>query len=166
MRLVPVGTRPAIIANGAFATMRKKDSYMVEVLVGEDESEDIAVRRFMKQVVQSKVIEKLRARKHKETKIEAYKRRFRERCEARKLERELGITDPNWEELYGMDRDPKPFQEFFSAADPDDADAFLDLMPNVPGDGMFDQFGMDNAKWGGYIDAPNGEPFNQMGGYM
>lgn len=41
----------AAAPRGVFgATMRKKDSYMVEVEVGEDEPEDVAVRRFMKQV--------------------------------------------------------------------------------------------------------------------
>jgi len=55
-----------------------------QVNLGEEEPEDIAVRRFMKAVMDSKLLDKLRARRYTETKIEAYKRRLRERHEARK----------------------------------------------------------------------------------
>ena len=44
---------------------------MIEVNLGEEEPEDIAVRRYMKAVMESKVLEVLRYRKTKETKIEA-----------------------------------------------------------------------------------------------
>jgi ribosomal protein S21 len=124
------------------ATQAKKDSFMVEVEVGEDEAEDLAVRRFMKRVVESKVIEQLRARRTRETKIEAYKRRFRERCEARKLERELGISEQSWNEIYGLDHEAqpsKPFHDFFSGYDPDDPDAYLDAQ-NSLGNGLGEEF--------------------------
>lgn len=100
-------------------------------------------------MVQSKVVEKLRSRRVMETKIEAYKRRFRERCEARKLERELGIKDPTWEELYGRDAEPKPFEQFFSGVDPDDPEAYNAA---APGDDFFSSFTVDDSsKWGGYM---------------
>lgn len=44
---------------------------MIEVNLGEEEPEDIAVRRYLKAVTESKVLEVLRWRKTKETKIEA-----------------------------------------------------------------------------------------------
>jgi hypothetical protein len=76
----------------------RKDSFMVEVSVAEEETEDIAVRRYMKAVMDSKVLEALRARKTRESKIEAYKRRMRERHEIRKL----GIVEQTWEEVRTM----------------------------------------------------------------
>lgn len=84
-----------------------------QVNIAEDESEDSAVRRYMKQVMQSKVIDQLRARRRVESKIETHKRRLRERAEARKL----GIIEPVWDELYGDDTEAKPFDEFFSRDD-------------------------------------------------
>eukprot|EP00195_Chlamydomonas_chlamydogama_P007077 CAMPEP_0202894786 /NCGR_PEP_ID=MMETSP1392-20130828/4108_1 /ASSEMBLY_ACC=CAM_ASM_000868 /TAXON_ID=225041 /ORGANISM="Chlamydomonas chlamydogama, Strain SAG 11-48b" /LENGTH=192 /DNA_ID=CAMNT_0049579577 /DNA_START=57 /DNA_END=635 /DNA_ORIENTATION=- len=153
----------AQVSNGTKVTMRRKDTYMVEVQVGEEEPEDIAVRRFMKAVVQTKVIEKLRSRKTKETKIEAYKRRLRERHEARKL----GLVEPTWEEAYGEDVDPKPFDEFF-ARDPDN-ELYGDFpLPNdefFPGN--YADAGFGDNKWGGYMDqGRTGGYMNQQGGYM
>ena len=87
--------------------------------MADDESEDSAVRRYMKQVVQSKVIDHLRARRRVESKIETYKRRQRERAEARKLR----LVDPTWEELYGEDSEARPFDEFF-ARDDEELDIF------------------------------------------
>lgn len=49
--------------------------------LAEDEPEDIAVRKFMKKVVESRVIEQLRARRYKETPLLERKRRTRERIE-------------------------------------------------------------------------------------
>lgn len=150
-------------------SMKKKDSYMVEVDVAEDEPEDVAVRRFMKQVMQSRVVEQLRARRTKETKIEEYKRRFRERCEARKL----GLVEPTWGELYPMqEMEPKPFDEFFQARDADDPDGATDwsALAGIPGsaDDIFGTFGggyqdASADKWGTYVNPPNGQA---AGGYM
>lgn len=110
-------------ANGSKWFMRRKDSFMVEVQVGEDEPEDMAVRRFMKCVVQSGVINNLRARRTKETKVDTYKRKLQERAMARKL----GIQEPTWEEFYGDDDgEPKPFEEFF-VQDNEEMDIFADM---------------------------------------
>ncbi len=96
----------------------RSDSFMVEVEVGDEEPEDAAVRRYMKLVMQSRVMENMRARKTRETKIEAYKRRFRERCEMRKA----GVVDPTYEELYTT-TEASAFDDYFQRAsganDPD-----------------------------------------------
>ncbi|GFH11718.1 uncharacterized protein HaLaN_07264 [Haematococcus lacustris] len=94
--------------------MRRRDSFMVEVNVGEDEPEDIAVRKFMKKIVDVRLIEQLRARRYLETPKEERKRRLKERIEARKL----GVVQATWEEEYGEDTEYKAFNEFFSR-DPD-----------------------------------------------
>jgi len=125
--------------------MRRKDSYMVEVQVADDESEDSAVRRYMKQVVQSKVIDHLRARRRVESKIETYKRRQRERAEARKLR----LVDPTWEELYGEDSEARPFDEFF-ARDDEELDIFEDIpLTNEPAPAQEDDI-FEAIKYGNY----------------
>lgn len=102
---------PASLPHDGFSIANAPN--VLQVNIAEDESEDSAVRRYMKQVVQSKVIDHLRARRRVETKIERYKRRQRERAEARKL----GLVEPVWDELYGDDTEAKPFDEFFSRDD-------------------------------------------------
>lgn len=161
------GVRPSrspVVANGSKYFMKKKDSYMVEVEVAEDEPEDMAVRKFMKQVMQSRVVEQLRARRTKETKIEEYKRRFRERCEARKL----GIVEPTWEELYPNELDPRVFDEYFQGRDPDDPDSDAGAM-----DDLFGTFGGYDAsadKWGSYVQPANGgayaDGYGTQAGFM
>eukprot|EP00877_Chromochloris_zofingiensis_P001380 jgi/Chrzof1/11242/Cz05g29050.t1 len=159
------GKKLGNVSNGAKWTMKRKDSYMVEVNVADDEPEDIAVRRFMKSVVQSGVINKLRARRHKESKIEEYARRLEERIQARKLR----LVEPTWEEFYGKDDEPKPFDHYFNMKDEDDLEIFdnmdAGLLTDIPlfTEGAFgssDMFGM-----GQY--ARNTNKFgNQQGGYI
>ncbi|KAG1671027.1 hypothetical protein FOA52_014271 [Chlamydomonas sp. UWO 241] len=151
------GIRPrqvAQVSNGCKVFMRRKDSYMVEVNLGEEEPEDIAVRRFMKAVMDSKLLEKLRTRRYKESKIELYKIRMRERHEIRKL----GLVEPTWEEVNGDDPSPKVFDEFFSM-DPDGE--FGMTM------GQDDSFmgAYNDSMWGGYMDGQNRGTWEQ-GGYM
>ncbi|EFJ42299.1 plastid/chloroplast ribosomal protein S21 [Volvox carteri f. nagariensis] len=144
----------ARIANGTLCHMARKDSYMVEVEVAEDEPEDVAVRRYMKLVMQSRVVEKLRARKVKETKIEEYKRRFRERVEMRKA----GIVEPTYEELYSSSEmmDRGPFDDFFSRRDEEDPEGAYDGLGDGLADDIFGNFA------GGYVDRWT----TQSGGYM
>merc|ERR1719217_929273 len=143
------------VSNGSKVFMRRKDSYMVEVLLGEEEPEDIAVRRFMKAVMESKVIDQMRARRYTETKIEAYKRRLRERHEVRKL----NLVEPTWEETNGEDLSPKVFDEFF-AMDPDNE---FGLGPLGQEDGFLG--GYTDGMWGGYMDGQSRGNWEQ-GGYM
>ncbi|KAF5829572.1 hypothetical protein DUNSADRAFT_15887 [Dunaliella salina] len=142
-----------VVSNGSRITMKRKDSYMVEVNVGEDEPEDIAVRKFMKKVMESGVIEELRNRRYKETPLQEWKRRTRERIAKNKM----GIRMPTWEEEYGIDPEVKPFDEFFQR-DPDQAAAFVDGC----------QYQLDGG--GGYMDAwgsnMSGGYIQPMGGYM
>jgi len=171
------GIRPRAVSavSGAMAmTMKRKDSYMVEVNVGEDEPEDIAVRKFMKKVVESRVIEQLRARRYKETPLEEYKRRTRERIERIKLR----ILEPTWEEEYANEPyEVKPFEEFFSQ-DPDNETGFVnDLMQYqdqeyaMAGQGAYmNDANAAGGAWGGYVNSPNaargGYMNAQQGGYM
>ncbi|GLC46134.1 hypothetical protein PLESTB_001193700 [Pleodorina starrii] len=147
---------------GNVCHMARKDSYMVEVEVAEDEPEDAAVRRYMKLVMQSRVVEKLRARKTKETKIEEYKRRFRERVEMRKA----GIVEPTYEELYSSSEmmDPRPFDDFFLRRDEDDPEGTFDGLADGTPDDIFGSFqgGGYVDRWGGYA-AGSG---TQTGGYV
>lgn len=164
------GVRPRVaapVANGSKYFMKKKDSYMVEVEVGEDEPEDVAVRRYMKLVMQSRVVEKLRARRTKESKIEEYKRRLRERIEMRKA----GVVEPTYEELYSNDPDSKPFDDFFQKRDEEDPEGAYD---GLAGDDIFNSFGQGagytDRAWGAYA-APVGGNYaqggaNWQGGYM
>lgn len=143
---------------------KNSGSYMVEVQVGEEEPEDSAVRRFMKQVMDSRVIEQLRARKTVETKIVKYKRELKERIELRKA----GWVEPTWEQMYGLDPDPKPFDDFFDRDDEEENT----LLRRSRDDAIFDvtypdlASGMANGgqQWGGYMDA-NKAPAAQ-GGYI
>ncbi|GAX77839.1 hypothetical protein CEUSTIGMA_g5281.t1 [Chlamydomonas eustigma] len=151
------------ISNGSKVFMRRKDSYMVEINLEDEEAEDIAVRRFMRAVMDSKVVEQLRARKTKESKIEAYKRRMRERHEIRKLiQSGMGGIEPTWEEINGIDNSPKVFDEFFSM-DPDNQFG----MPMGQDDSMFLP-GYNDSMWGGYMDlnASARSTNNWEGGYM
>uniref|UniRef100_A0A7S3QKF1 Ribosomal protein S21 n=1 Tax=Dunaliella tertiolecta TaxID=3047 RepID=A0A7S3QKF1_DUNTE len=136
-----------VVSNGSRVTMKRKDSYMVEVNVGEDEPEDIAVRKFMKKVMESGVIEELRNRRYKETPLQEWKRRTRERIAKNKM----GIRMPTWEEEYGIDPEVKPFDEFYQR-DPEVAASFVD---------GFMQYQLDN---GGYMDSAWGQ--NMAGGYI
>eukprot|EP00798_Chlamydomonas_sp_ICE-L_P007458 gene7458-599_t len=159
------------ITNGSKYTMARKDSFMVEVQVGEEEPEDIAVRRFLMLVSDSRVIEQMRNRRYTETKVEERKRRLRERIERRKNK----VVDATWEELYGQDTDPKPFETFFSR-DGDGNESFF-LNPYPGQDDLFPGTYMEamDTKWGnyandssrtsgGYINGPGQSNF--MGGYM
>lgn len=150
---------------------KNSGSYMVEVQVGEEEPEDSAVRRFMKQVMDSRVIEQLRARKTVETKIVKYKRELRERIELNKA----GWVEPTWEQMYGLDPDPKPFDDFFDRDDEEENT----LLRRSRDDAIFDVSypdlsGMANGgqQWGGYMDAnrttasQGGYIANQAGGYI
>ncbi|WIA29653.1 hypothetical protein OEZ86_012139 [Tetradesmus obliquus] len=165
------------VTNGAKYFMRRRDSYMVEVNVGDTETEDQAVRRYMRAVVQSGVINKLRARRTKETKIETYKRKLAERAQVRKL----GIEEPTWDDFYGPAtvEEAKPFDEFFSHTTDMEADMYQDLplidssyygqalegqlydLSNFSGQsftpGYINNAGQDQ---GGYINQ------QQQGGYM
>eukprot|EP00775_Hariotina_reticulata_P011091 gene11092-11246_t len=136
------------VSNGAKYFMKRKNSYMVEVNVAETETEDQAVRRYMRAVVQSGVINKLRALRTKETKIETYKRKLAERAQARKIPAATtegrGLKDPCSHygqgsslmhncsstglsaEFYGENvEEAKPFDEFFTKGNEDDEDLFL-----------------------------------------
>ncbi|KAI8470491.1 MAG: hypothetical protein J3K34DRAFT_521278 [Monoraphidium minutum] len=107
---------------GPAPLLARRDSFMVEVEIAEDEPEDVAVRRYMKAVMQSGVINKLRALRRKESKIETYKRKLQERAQARRL----GIVEPTWDEFYGenslFDNGMGPFDDFFRSHD--DIDIF------------------------------------------
>eukprot|EP00199_Chlamydomonas_sp_CCMP681_P006809 CAMPEP_0119108044 /NCGR_PEP_ID=MMETSP1180-20130426/13229_1 /TAXON_ID=3052 ORGANISM="Chlamydomonas cf sp, Strain CCMP681" /NCGR_SAMPLE_ID=MMETSP1180 /ASSEMBLY_ACC=CAM_ASM_000741 /LENGTH=274 /DNA_ID=CAMNT_0007093617 /DNA_START=10 /DNA_END=834 /DNA_ORIENTATION=+ len=161
------------VANGSMCTMKRKDSYMIEVNVGEDEPEDIAVRKFMNKVVDSRVIEQLRARRYKESPLEEFKRRTRERIERIKAKEILAT----YEEVYGQDPEVKPFAEFF----PDGSleamtGQFMDssmvanynqdefLSNGVNGQYMTDAGGGNTAVWGNYNNNPPAQGF--QGGYM
>jgi len=65
----------------------------------------------------------LRSLRHKESKIETYKRKLQERAQARRL----GIVDPTWDEFYGenslYENGMPPFDDFFRSPD-DDLDVF------------------------------------------
>lgn len=147
----------ARISNGGKVFMRRNDSYMVEVTVGEEEPEDIAIRRYMKAVMDSRVLDQLRARKVKETKIEAYKRRLRERHEMRKSEFEW----PTYDQVEGVDMSPKVFDEFFSL----DPDGEFGLTGMSSDDFMSSGSFVNDGMWGGYMDSPAGAG-NWEGGYM
>jgi hypothetical protein len=68
----------------------------------------------------------LRARRYKESNIEIYKRKLAERAQARKLK----IEQPTWQDAYGHDDEPRPFEEFFrKGAEADDMDIFGDMSP-------------------------------------
>jgi len=167
------------ICNGTKWTMKRKDSYMVEIEVADDETEDQAVKRYMKSVVQSGVLNKLRARRRKERKIEEYKRKLQERAQARKL----GIVEPTWEEFYGLEEESRPFEEYFRYGEFVDDSIFTsrmnDPMPNlmdfsmtmegysVGGAGAFgDPYSGFQAQ-GGYVTAAPAEGgyMEQQGGY-
>ncbi|KAG2444443.1 hypothetical protein HXX76_001196 [Chlamydomonas incerta] len=170
----PFGTvQPRVAPRLSKCQMARKDSYMVEVEVAEDEPEDVAVRRYMKLVMQSRVVEKLRARRTKESKIEEYKRRFRERVEMRKA----GIVDPTYDELYSAELDPKPFEDFFQLRDDEDPEGAYDGV-GAGSDDIFGSFAggsyTDTTRWGsgypggGYMNTSNsfGSSGGYMGGYM
>ncbi|GBF99995.1 30S ribosomal protein S21 [Raphidocelis subcapitata] len=120
----PASSRPTTAkTRGPAPLLARRDSFMVEVEIAEEEPEDVAVRRYMKAVMQSGVINKLRSLRHKESKIETYKRKLQERARARKLD----IVDPTWEEFYGdnslFDNGMPPFDDFFRSPE-DDLDVF------------------------------------------
>lgn len=149
------------ICNGVKWTMKRKDSFMVEVEVADDETEDQAVKRYMKAVVQSGVINKLRNRRRKMTKIEAYKLRLQERAQIRKLK----IVEPTWEDFYGLEEDSRPFEEYFRyGATYGDGDVFFgsnEPMPNL----LTFNTGMDGYTYGAPpFDAYSG--FQNQGGYV
>ncbi|KAG2493706.1 hypothetical protein HYH03_008220 [Edaphochlamys debaryana] len=168
--------RPTVAPRSAVvAQARKKDSYMVEVEVGEDEPEDVAVRRYMKLVMQSRVVEKLRARKVKETKIEEYKRRFRERVEMRKA----GIVEPSFAELYPTEVVAGPFEDFYQARDEEDPDGAYDGLASGADDifnafgtaaGAYDAGSYGTTRWTGNYAAGGNSSFGNtgtwQGGYM
>ncbi|PNH07638.1 hypothetical protein TSOC_005888 [Tetrabaena socialis] len=151
---------------------RNKDSFMIEVDVMEDEPEDAAVRRYMKLMMQSRVVEQLRGRKTKETKIENYKRRFRERVERNKA----GIVDPTFEELYPTwVMEARPFDDSFQKRDDDDPLGPFDP-PATGSDDIFGTFGgssyTERQQWGSYQSSTTGgyaslgNTSNWQGGYM
>ncbi|KAI8466983.1 MAG: plastid ribosomal protein S21 [Monoraphidium minutum] len=130
---------------GPAPPLARRDSFMVEVEIAEDEPEDVAVRRYMKAVMQSGVIPKLRALRRKESKIETYKRKLQERAQARRL----GILEPTWDEFYGenslFDNGTAPFDDFFKSPD-DDFDVFdNNSMPILD---ALDSTAYDTGSWG------------------
>ncbi|GFR52571.1 hypothetical protein Agub_g15163 [Astrephomene gubernaculifera] len=144
--------------------MARNSAYMVEVdNIADDEPEDVTVRRYMKLVMQSRVLEKLRARRTKETKIEEYKRRFRERVELRKA----GFVEPTFDEVPHPIFD-HPFDDFFNIRDKDDPDGPFDGMA-AGNDDFLGTFGTGEQVWdntsaqGGYVD---GNASTWQGGYM
>jgi len=158
--------KPFKVCNGTKWTMKRKDSFMVEIEVADDETEDQAVKRYMKCVVQSGVINKLRARRRKETKIEAYKRRLQERAQIRKLK----IVEPTWEEFYGLEEESRPFEEYFRYGEYVD-DIFFrtnDPMPNLVDFNMEGyNFNAGGYNAGGYNGDPYSSNFNAgQGGYI
>lgn len=137
--------------NGAKWFMKRKDSYMCEVQVGDEEPADTAVGRFMSQLVQTKILIELRNRRYKETPLLERKRKKMERIERRRNLRE-GIEEPTWVEFYGRDPEPQPFEDMFLEDDEEDFDVFQDMAPLEEEEGFLD---------------PNLNPqFNQFGGYM
>ncbi|KAF6260360.1 plastid/chloroplast ribosomal protein S21 [Scenedesmus sp. NREL 46B-D3] len=144
------------VTNGAKYFMKRRDSYMVEVNVGDTETEDQAVRRYMRAVVQSGVINKLRSRRTKETKIETYKRKLAERAQARKL----GIEEPTWDEFYGpaILEEAKPFDEFFVHTTDMEMDVYQEL-PLLDG-------GYYNQLDGQLYDLSNYNDKNFQAGYI
>jgi len=158
------------VSNGSKYFMRRKGSFMVEVHVSEEETEDQAVKRYMRAVLQSGVLNKLRARRTKETKIEMKKRKLFEKAQARKM----GIEEPSWEEVYGENQDEaKPFDEYFCK--PGDGDeAFDPTTDSLPALDAVDLFGYgtneiidlsrtDLSMQGSYINQ--GQQQQQLGGY-
>lgn len=136
--------------------MKRKDSFLVEVNVGEDEAEDIAVRKYMKAVMDTGVINELRSRKTKEPKKDKYKRELKNRIEAHRN----GVRQPTWPEIHydqPVLMEPGPFNDLYR--DPEGYDFNIDLTGPEGAQGMFNPVATQ-SEWGGYNQQ------NYQGGYQ
>ncbi|KAK9812745.1 hypothetical protein WJX72_002953 [[Myrmecia] bisecta] len=93
--------------------MKGKNTYIVEVTVGEDEPADNAMKRFRRAVSSSGVIFEARRRRYFENTQDEKKRRFKDsRSKRKKLFRVATYDETN------QSLEPAPFAEMFG--DPDD----------------------------------------------
>jgi ribosomal protein S21 len=146
--IVKANTKPRAASNGAKYFMKRSDAFLVEVNVREDETEDSAVRRYMRDVLSTGVLNELRYRKTKEPKVEKYKRELKQRIDAVKA----GVRQPTYHELYNLEGLPAehgPFQDFFNQAEGVDAMEALISTGAEPED-LFGNVDNNNAQWGNY----------------
>ncbi|PRW59257.1 30S ribosomal S21 [Chlorella sorokiniana] len=107
-RLVAGQRLQAACSNGQRTTMKSKSTYQVMVVVGDDEPQDNALKRFRREVMTAGVIPEVRRRRYFENSVDAKKRKVKEARMAAK--RQTGGIR-SFAQVSGQE--PAPFSDMF-----------------------------------------------------
>ncbi|KAI7842264.1 hypothetical protein COHA_003905 [Chlorella ohadii] len=102
------GQRVAACSNGQRTSMKAKSTYQVMVVVGDDEPQDNALKRFRREVMNAGLIPEVRRRRYFENSVDAKKRKVKEARMAAKRQ-SGGIR--SFGQVSGQE--PAPFSDMF-----------------------------------------------------
>lgn len=145
---LPRSRQQPFVSNGTVQklAMKSRHTFQVEVVVGNEEATDIAMKRFRREVMTAGVIPEVRRRRYFENTVDAKKRKMKE--SRLKAKRFTGAKQ--WGQVIGLE--PAPFSDLFGTAD----DIFAEVL--VEGEGF-------NQREGGYR-REGGYQGNREGGYQ
>eukprot|EP00887_Chlorella_sp_A99_P001576 scaffold8.g1576.t1 len=116
--------RQPFVANGSRVAMKGRNSFQVEVVVGEDEPQDNAMKRFRREVIYAGVIPEVRRRRYFENNADAKKRKTKESRIKAKRERNRPFAVKSFGQAVGVE--PTPFSDLFGS--PDDLALLSDVL--------------------------------------
>ncbi|KAL4517237.1 hypothetical protein Ndes2437B_g06841 [Nannochloris sp. 'desiccata'] len=118
----PVQKRNAFVSNGNAQrlAMKAKHTFQVEVVVGSDEPQDMAMKRFRREVMSTGLVQEVRRRRYFENSVELKKRKDRESRVKAKRNRQF----PPKSYSQTTAQEPSPFSDMFGTPE----DIFADVL--------------------------------------
>ncbi|KAL4445775.1 hypothetical protein ABPG77_008974 [Micractinium sp. CCAP 211/92] len=111
---VAAGRALNVASNGSERTsMKARNTYQVQVVVGEDEPQDNALKRFRREVMTAGVIPEVRRRRYFENAVDAKKRKTKEARMAAKRQQAVR----SFAQVAGQE--PAPFSDMFGTGTED-----------------------------------------------
>ncbi|KAL6767229.1 PRPS21 [Auxenochlorella protothecoides x Auxenochlorella symbiontica] len=129
--------------------MKSRHTFQVEIVVGSEEPQDIALKRFKREVMNTGLVQEVRRRRRFENKVEAKKRKNRENQLRAKRVRQYGSRAQK--PMAGL-QGPSVFTDLFGSLD----DIFADDFDN----GATQQPRQYNNNYKGNGSGGSGKPYN------
>ncbi|KAI8108632.1 hypothetical protein M9434_006655 [Picochlorum sp. BPE23] len=122
--IAPLGgaRRVAVVSNATERrlSMKGKQSYQVDIVVGPDEPQDSAMKRFRREVMSAGLVQEVRRRRYFENSVDARKRKEKD-CRI-KTRRDRKFPPRTYSQT--MAPEPSPFNDMFGTPD----DLFADVL--------------------------------------
>ncbi|KAI3438570.1 hypothetical protein D9Q98_000997 [Chlorella vulgaris] len=115
------GSKALGVSNGTQHKLRQKarSTFQVQIVVGEDEPQDNAMKRFRREVMTAGLIPEVRRRRYFENTVDMKKRKVKESHMAAKRQN----TVRSFSQVSGQE--PAPFSDMFQTGEPDQLDIFF-----------------------------------------